>query len=49
MIKSILRQFTNRMPDLEVGEPTMLLSNFMNGVLSLKGSWRKRTTSACAG
>jgi len=46
IIKSILRQLTNRMPDLEVGEPTMLLSNFMNGVLSLKGSWRQPTTSA---
>ncbi len=39
MVKSILRQFTNRMPDLRVAEPAMLLSNFMNGVLSLEGTW----------
>ena len=39
MVKSILREFTTRMPDLELGEPTMLLSNFMNGVLSVEGRW----------
>ena len=39
MVKSILRQFATRMPDLAVGEPAMMLSNFMNGVLSLKGTW----------
>ncbi|MEV4418378.1 cytochrome P450 [Patulibacter sp. NPDC049589] len=39
MVKSILREFTARMPDLEVGEPQMLLSNFMNGVLALEGRW----------
>jgi hypothetical protein len=37
------------MPDLEVGEPTMLLSNFMNGVLSLKGTWTPATPATSAG
>ncbi len=39
MVKSSLREFSKRMPDLVVGEPKMLLSNFMNGVLSLEGRW----------
>jgi cytochrome P450 len=39
MVKSILREFAAQMPDLEVGEPSMLLSNFMNGVLALPGEW----------
>ena len=39
MVKSSLREFRKRMPDLVVGEPKMLLSNFMNGVLSLEGRW----------
>lgn len=39
MVKSSLREFTKRMPDLNVDEPKMLLSNFMNGVLSLEGRW----------
>ncbi len=39
MVKCILREFATRMPDLKIGEPTMLLSNFMNGVLALEGSW----------
>ncbi len=39
MVKCILREFNGRMHNLEIGEPTMLLSNFMNGVLSLKGRW----------
>jgi len=42
MVKSTLRQFASHMPDLVVGEPAMLLSNFMNGVLSLKGTWTPR-------
>jgi cytochrome P450 len=42
IVKSILRQFKDCMPDLEVGEPKLLLSNFMNGVLSLKGKWTPR-------
>jgi cytochrome P450 len=39
MVKSILREFHSQLPDLVVGEPTMLLSNFMNGVLCLPGHW----------
>jgi cytochrome P450 len=39
MVKCILREFTSRMPDLEIGEQAMLLSNFMNGVLHLDGKW----------
>ncbi len=33
------RVFATRMPDLKIGEPTMLLSNFMNGVSAVEGSW----------
>jgi cytochrome P450 len=39
MVKSSLRELNAQMPDLTVDEPTMLLSNFMNGVLSLPASW----------
>ena len=39
MVKSSLREFSKRMLDLSVGEAKMLLSNFMNGVLSLEGRW----------
>lgn len=39
MVKSSLREFCARMPDLVVAEPKMLLSNFMNGILSLEGRW----------
>ena len=46
MVKCILREFTTRMPDLEIGEPTMLLSNFMNGVLALEGRWTPPAASA---
>lgn len=46
MVKCILREFVTRMPDLEVGEPTMLLSNFMNGVLSLPGTWTPARAAA---
>jgi cytochrome P450 len=49
MVKSILRQFKLQMPDLVVGEPVMLLSNFMNGILSLKGTWTPRAASADPG
>lgn len=39
MIKSALREMYTRMPDIEVSEPEPLLSNFMNGVKSLHGTW----------
>jgi cytochrome P450 len=39
MVKSILREFEAQLPDLVVGEPKMLLSNFMNGVLAMPGTW----------
>jgi cytochrome P450 len=37
--KAALREVTTRMRDLDVGEPEMLVSNFMNGVLSLPARW----------
>ena len=42
MVKSILRETRDQMPDLVLGEPTMLLSNFMNGVLALPATWTAR-------
>lgn len=39
MIKFALRELYTRLPDLEVGEPELLLSNFMNGVKTLHGTW----------
>jgi cytochrome P450 len=39
MIKSSLRELFTQMPDLEVGEPEPLLSNFMNGVITIHGKW----------
>jgi cytochrome P450 len=39
MIKFALRELYTRLPDLEVGEPEVLLSNFMNGVKTLHGTW----------
>jgi hypothetical protein len=39
MVRSILREVREQMPDLVLGRPTMLLSNFMNGVLALPGTW----------
>jgi cytochrome P450 len=39
MIKSALRELYAVLPDLEVGEPERVLSNFMNGVNTLQGKW----------
>jgi cytochrome P450 len=39
MIKCALRAIYQRMPDIVVGEPAPLLSNFMNGVLTLDAKW----------
>ena len=39
LLKAALREIYSRMPDLRVGEPDMLLSNFMNGVKSLPATW----------
>jgi cytochrome P450 len=39
MIRFALHELYARMPDIEVGEPDLLLSNFMNGVKSLPGKW----------
>lgn len=39
VLKAALRELSHRMPDLQVGQPDMLLSNFMNGVKSLPATW----------
>jgi len=39
MMKCALRALYTRLPDLEVGEPELLLSNFMNGVKTIHGTW----------
>ncbi|MDN5872769.1 MAG: cytochrome P450 [Sinobacteraceae bacterium] len=39
ILKSQLREVYSRMPDIKVGEPTYMLSNFMNGVMKLPGKW----------
>jgi cytochrome P450 len=39
VMKAALRELYHPMPDLHVGAPDMLLSNFMNGVKSLPATW----------
>jgi cytochrome P450 len=39
VIKAEMREIYTRMKNLEVGEPDLLLSNFMNGVKRLPGTW----------
>jgi cytochrome P450 len=39
MLKAELWEIFTRMKDLEVGEPDLMLSNFMNGVMKLPGKW----------
>jgi cytochrome P450 len=39
MIRAEMREIYGRMKDLKVGEPTLMLSNFMNGVMKLPGTW----------
>ncbi|SPM34805.1 Cytochrome P450 [Mycobacterium rhizamassiliense] len=40
VIKAEMREIYHRMKGLEVGEPDLLLSNFMNGVKRLPAAWR---------
>ena len=49
MVKSILHELNAQMPDLVVDEPTMLLSNFMNGVLALPATWTASEPAGAAG
>jgi cytochrome P450 len=44
MIKFALKELYTRVPDIEVREPELLLSNFMNGVISLHGKWTPPAT-----
>jgi cytochrome P450 len=39
VMRCALREIYTRMPDIRVGEPDLLLSNFMNGVKSLPARW----------
>jgi cytochrome P450 len=39
MLKAELYEIYTRMKDLQVGEVTPMLSNFMNGVMKLPGTW----------
>ena len=39
VLKAQMREIYHRMPDLEVGEPDLLLSNFMNGTKRLPATW----------
>lgn len=45
MMKHALREIYSRMGDLEVGEPVLQLSNFMNGVKSIEGKWTPETNA----
>ncbi|WP_059021346.1 cytochrome P450 [Mycobacterium sp. M26] len=39
VLKAQMREIYHRMPNLEVGEPDLLLSNFMNGTKRLPATW----------
>jgi cytochrome P450 len=39
MLKSELHEIFTRMQNLEVGEQTLMVSNFMNGVMKMPGKW----------
>jgi cytochrome P450 len=39
MIRTEIWEIYTRMKDLKVGERTMMLSNFMNGVMKMPGTW----------
>ncbi|HEV7790103.1 MAG TPA: cytochrome P450, partial [Pseudonocardia sp.] len=39
MLKAEMWEIYTRMKDLKVGERTIMLSNFMNGVMKLPGTW----------
>lgn len=43
VIKAEMREIYHRMRNLEVGEPDLLLSNFMNGVKRLPATWTPET------
>jgi cytochrome P450 len=39
MLKHALREIYTRMPDIQVGEPEYLMSNFMHGIKRLPATW----------
>ncbi|MDT7648309.1 MAG: hypothetical protein QOD04_1064, partial [Pseudonocardiales bacterium] len=39
MLKAEMWEIYTRMKDLKVGERTIMLSNFMNGVMKMPGTW----------
>ncbi|MBA3742846.1 cytochrome P450 [Sporichthya sp.] len=39
MLRAEMYEIYTRMRDLKVGEPVLMLSNFMNGVMKLPGTW----------
>lgn len=43
VLKAQMREIYHRMPNLEVGEPDLLLSNFMNGTKRLPATWTPET------
>jgi cytochrome P450 len=42
MIKSALREVGDQLSDLQLGEPEYMLSNFMQGVMKLPATWRRK-------
>lgn len=46
VLKAQMREIYHRMPNLEVGEPDLLLSNFMNGTKRLPATWTPEKKSS---